>query len=60
MVKDFDKAVIEARYLWTRKGHPSGRLITQLARDFAVEYLVAENAFFDAVAEYPEPEGGDL
>lgn len=55
-----DKAVLEARNLWTHKGHPSGRLITQLAKDFEIEYLVAENLFFDSIAEYPEPEEGEV
>ena len=58
--KTFEQAIKSARYKWTRKGHSSEQLIGQLARDFAVEYLVAENAFFDAVAEYPEPEEGEL
>jgi hypothetical protein len=56
MTNDFENAIKAARYRWTRKGHSSEQLIGQLARDFAVEYLVAENAFFDAVAEYPESE----
>jgi hypothetical protein len=56
--RTLESAVKEAKKKWTR-GYPSQKLISELARDFALEYLVAEDEFFNSIAEYPEPEEAD-
>jgi hypothetical protein len=58
-VNSFEAAVQRATKLWAR-GTPSQKLISEIARKYAVEHLVAENAFFDAICEYPEQEGEEV